>query len=206
MTPATDTGLSLPGTAEQPAPRNSAAVSELLAQAGDLASRAERANRPTSLIYLSGAILALAVFLLGYFLLARVAASSSLRAEAERSARIDKLVARLKEFDRVNEERREELRPLPTMQTQIADAAVSAQLKTKLSPATPGQAKGPGDLTRRTWRYSDLHEESIEKVFDWISRSLRAIPGLELTGLTLRPEATSWRVDVVFGRWERTGG
>jgi len=205
MTPA-ETGLSLPGTAEQPAPRNSAAVTELLAQAGDLASRAERANRPTSLIYLSGGILALALFMLLYFLSARMSASSELRFESDRSARIDKLVARLKEFDRVNEERREELRPLPTMQTQIADAAASAQLKTKVSTAQQGQAKGPGDLTRRTWKYSDLHEESLEKVFDWISKSLRAIPGLELTGLTLRPEAASWRVDVVFGRWERTGG
>lgn len=200
-----DTGLSLPGTAEQPAPRNSAAVTELLAQAGDLASRAERANRPTSLIYLSVGILAVALSVLAYFALARMSAAGSLRAEADRANRIDKLISRLKEFDRVNEERREELRPLPTMQTQITDAAVAAQLKTKLPPAQAAQAKGPGDLTRRTWRYNDLHEESLEHVFDWIARSLRAIPGLELTGLTLRPEATYWRVDVVFGRWERTG-
>ncbi len=205
MTPS-DTGLSLPGTAEQPAPRPAAAVSELLAQAGDLASRAERANRPVSLLYLAGGILILAICVLAYFLAARVATASALGFESERSARIDRLVARLKEFDRVNEERRDELRPVPTMQTEIADAAVEAQLKTKLAPAAQGQAKGPGDLTRRTWRYSDLHEESLEKVFDWISRSLRAIPGLELIGLTLRPEATSWRIDVVFGRWERTGG
>lgn len=205
MTPS-DTGLSLPGTAEQPAPRPAAAVTELLAQAGDLASRAERANRPVSLLYLAGGILILAICVLAYFLAARVAAASALGFESERSARIDRLVARLKEFDRVNEERRDELRPVPTMQTEIADAAVEAQLKTKLAPAAQGQAKGPGDLTRRTWRYSDLHEESLEKVFDWISRSLRAIPGLELIGLTLRPEATSWRIDVVFGRWERTGG
>lgn len=204
MTPA-ETGLSLPGTAEQPAPRNSATVADLLAQAGDLASRAERANRPTSLIYLSGAILVIAVLLLTYFLFARFTASNVLHVEAERAARIDKLVARLKEFDRVNEERREEMRPLPTMQTQIADAAVEAQLKTKLAPAQPGAGQRTGDLTRRTWKYSDLHEDSLEKVFDWISRSLRAIPGLELTGLTLRPDATTWRVDVVFGRWERTG-
>lgn len=204
MTPA-ETGLTLPGTAEQPAPRNSATVADLLAQAGDLASRAERANRPTSLIYLSGAILAIALVLLTYFLFARFTASSVLHVEAERAARIDKLVARLKEFDRVNEERREELRPLPTMQTQIADAAVEAQLRTKLAPAQPGAGQRTGDLTRRTWKYSDLHEESLEKVFDWISRSLRAIPGLELTGLTLRPDTTTWRVDVVFGRWERTG-
>jgi len=181
-------------------------VTELLAQAGDLASRAERANRPVSLLYLAGGILILAICVLAYFLAARVAAASALGFESERSARIDRLVARLKEFDRVNEERRDELRPVPTMQTEIADAAVEAQLKTKLAPAAQGQAKGPGDLTRRTWRYSDLHEESLEKVFDWISRSLRAIPGLELIGLTLRPEATSWRIDVVFGRWERTGG
>jgi hypothetical protein len=205
MTPS-DTGLSLPGTAEQPAPRPAAAVTELLAQAGDLASRAERANRPVSLLYLAGGIFVLAVCVLAYFLAARVSASSALGFESERSARIDRLVARLKEFDRVNEERRDELRPVTTMQTEIADAAVEAQLKTKLAPALPGQAKGPGDLTRRTWRYSDLHEESLEKVFDWISRSLRAIPGLELIGLTLRPEPTSWRIDVVFGRWERTGG
>lgn len=204
MTPA-ETGLTLPGTAEQPAPRNSATVADLLAQAGDLAGRAERANRPTSLIYLSGAILAIAIVLLTYFLFARMSASSVLYVEAERAARIDKLVARLKEFDRVNEERREELRPLPTMQTQIADAAIEAQLKTKLAPAQSAVGQRTGDLTRRTWKYSDLHEESLEKVFDWISRSLRAIPGLELTGLTLRPDATTWRVDVVFGRWERTG-
>lgn len=204
MTPA-ETGLTLPGTAEQPAPRNSATVSDLLAQAGDLAGRTERANRPTSLIYLSGAILVLALVLLAYFLFARFAAAGTLAASAERSARVDRLVARLKEFDRVNEERREELRPLPTMQTQIADAAVEAQLKTKLAPAQPGVGARTGDLTRRTWKYSDLHEESLEKVFDWISKSLRAVPGLELTGLTLKPEATSWRVDVVFGRWERTG-
>ncbi|MBL8876991.1 MAG: hypothetical protein JNM86_14440 [Phycisphaerae bacterium] len=204
MTPA-DTGLTLPGTAEQPAPRSSAAVSDLLAQAGDLAGRTERANRPVSLIYLSGAILALALFMLAYFLFARFTASSRLGTESERAARIERLVARMKDYDRINEERREEMRPLPTMQTQIADAAVAAQLKTKLAPAQPGSGQRTGDLVRRTWKYSDLHEESLEKVFDWISRSQRDIPGLELIGLTLRPEATTWRVEVVFGRWERTG-
>ena len=203
MTPP-DTGLTLPGTPEQPMPRTSVAVSELLAQAGHLAGRAERANRPTSLIYLAGVVLAVALCGLAYFGYARMAAASALQASSQRANRIERLVARLKEFDRVNEERREELRPLPTMQTQIADAAVAAQLTTKLAPAQARQAKGPGDLTRRTWRYNDLHEESLEKVFDWISRTLRDIPGLELMGLNLRPEATTWRVDVVFGRWERT--
>lgn len=200
-----DTGLSLPGTAEQPAPRDAAAVSELLAQAGDLAARTERTNRPTSLVYLSGLVLVISLCVLAYFAFARMSASSALKTEADRANRIDKLIARLKDFDRVNEERREELRPIPTMQTQIADAAVAAQLKTKLAPAQAAQVKGPGDLMRRTWRYNDLHEESLEHTFDWIARSLRAIPGLELTGLTLRPDATYWRVDVVFGRWERTG-
>lgn len=205
MTPA-ETGISLPGTPDAPSPKGSAAVSELLAQAGDLAARTERANRPVSLIYLSSILLGIAVCMLVYFLLGRISASSALAAETEKAERIEKLVATLKEFDRINEERREELRPLPTMQTQIAEAAQAAQLKTKLAPAQPGSAKGPGDLTRRTWRYNDLHEESLEKVLDWIARSLRTIPGLELTGLTLKPEATTWRVDVVFGRWERTSG
>jgi hypothetical protein len=198
-----DTGLTLPGTPEAPAPKGPAAVAELLAQAGDIADRTERANRPVTLIYLALVLLGLSLLVMISYAYTRQAALSHLRFEAERTARIEKLVAKMKEYDRINEERREELRPLPTLQTPISEAATQAQLKTHLNPGQVATAKGPGDLTRRTWRYNDLHEDDLAKVFDWISRCLRSVPGLELTGLTLRPEAQAWKVDVVFGRWER---
>lgn len=200
-----DTGISLPGTPEASAPKTTAAVTELLAQAGDIAARTERANRPMSLIYISGAFLAVGLCVLLYFFSARASAVSKLTTEATRANNIERLVAKLKDFDRINEERREDLKPFATLQTMITEAGVAAGLKTKLPPAQPGSGRGPGDLTRRTWRYTDLHEESLEKVFDWISRSLRSVPGLELTGFTLRPDAQTWRIDVTFGRWERAG-
>ncbi len=201
-----DTGITLPGTPDAPEPRAPAAVAEMLAQAGDLAGRTERSNRPVILIYLAGGLLMLALCMLAYFAYARFDAMSRLRAQTDKANRIEEVIARLKEFDRVNEERRAELTPQPTIQTQITDAAVAAGLKTKLSPAQPGQAKGPGDLMRRTYKYADLHEESLEHLFDWISRAQHAVPGLELTGLSLKPESQYWRAEVVFGRWERTGG
>lgn len=200
-----DTGISLPGTPEAPAPRTTAAVTELLAQAGDIAARTENANRPMSLIYFAGAFLAVGLCVLVYFFSARASAMSKLTTEATRANNIERLVAKLKDFDRINEERREELKPFATLQTMITEAGTAAGLKTKLPPAQTLSARGPGDLTRRSWRYSDLHEESLEKVFDWISRSLRSVPGLELTGFTLKPDTQSWRIDVTFGRWERAG-
>ncbi|MBS0190582.1 MAG: hypothetical protein U0573_01660 [Phycisphaerales bacterium] len=200
-----DTGISLPGTVEPPAAKDQRAVSELLAQAGDLAARTERANQPLGVVYLAGAVLALSILAAAYFAYDRVRASSRLDTEIARSNNIERLVQRLKEFDRINEERREEMKPLATLQTSITEAAVGAQLKTKLAPAQIINGRGTGDLVLRTWKYNDLHEDSIEHVLDWIGRCQRTVPGLELSGLTLRPDAQYWRIDVSFSRWERKG-
>ncbi|MBY0113490.1 MAG: hypothetical protein K2Y21_11750 [Phycisphaerales bacterium] len=198
----TDTGISLPGTADLPAPRSAAAVADLLAQAGDLADRAERTNRPTSLIALASAALVIALCMVGYYALARVGAASRYEQANTKANQVNLLVSRLQSFDKTNEALREQFAPLPNLQTLITEAATNAGLKSRPAAQTPVASGTAGDLVRRTWRYNDIREESLEKAFDWINRAVR-IPGLELTGLVVKPEAQNWKLEVTFGRWER---
>lgn len=201
-----DTGLSLPGTAPPLAPRPSSEVREMLSQAGDLAGRNERANRPHGLLTLSISLLTLGLICVGWYAVARTTQASRLEREREKAGRIETMVERLAAFDRVNVERMEELRPLVDFQTRTNEAATAARLTNKLPVVTATVAPGGvGDLQRRVWRYTDIREESLERLFDWIARCLRSAPGLELTGLTIRPDANNWRIDVSFGRWERKG-
>lgn len=198
-----DTGITLPGTAEAPTPRPAATVSDLLAQAGDLADRAERTNRPTSLVMLAAAALALALVFVGYYSLARAGARARFDQAIAREQQVALLVSRLQSFDKTNEALREQFAPLPNLQSQIADAATAAGLKSRPAAQTPVASGAAGDLVRRTWRYNDIREESLDHAFDWINRCVRSIPGLELTGLVVRPETQHWKVEVTFGRWER---
>lgn len=198
-----DTGISLPGTPEAPSPRPAATVADLLAQAGDLADRAERTNRPTSLVVLAAAVLVLALGFVGSYALARSAARARFDQANAREAQVALLVSRLQSFDKANEALREQFAPLANLQTLIADAATASGLKSRPAPQTPVASGAAGDLVRRTWRYNDIREESLDRAFDWINRCVRSVPGLELTGLVVRPETQHWKVEVTFGRWER---
>ena len=198
-----DTGITLPGTAAAPEPLPAATVADLIAQAGDLADRTERTNRPTSYIVLAGAALLLSMLFVGYYALARSSASSRYQAEVTRAAAVQRLVQKLQAYDNANESLREQFAPLPDLQSRIADAATAAGLKSRPAAQTPVTSGNAGDLVRRTWRYNDIREESIEKTFDWINRCTREVRGLELIGLVVRPEAQNWKVEVTFGRWER---
>jgi hypothetical protein len=198
-----ETGIVLPGTAPEQPPRPAATVADLLVQAGDLADRTERSNRPTSLVLLAAAALGLALCFVAYYAMARVSAASSFQQANTRANQIGLLVSKLQSFDKANEAMREQFAPLANLQTQIADAATAAGLKSRPAPQTPVSGPAAGDLVRRTWRYNDIREESLEKSFDWINRCVRTIPGLELTGLVVRPESQNWKVEVTFGRWER---
>jgi hypothetical protein len=53
--------------------------------------------------------------------------------------------------------------------------------------------------------YTGIKDPSMDAVMGWVDASLRAVPGLEVHGITIKPEKHEWLVNVTFVRWEKSG-
>lgn len=92
---------------------------------------------------------------------------------------------------------------MPGLLSRMEQLAAESGLKDK--PTSPQQKteqlKGI-DVTQYT--YASVKDTSLAALMEWV-RKATEIPGMEVMDLRLKPDATSWTMNVTFRRWERAG-
>lgn len=191
-----------------PAPFLSDPAGEAVSPRALLALTQERRRRPLWLVAVAAGLLVLALVFMAWGYFARASAARELRAL---SAQADEIVLLDHEITQLQQSlkgpgRADLLEPLADTRTRIEQAWKDVFLPG--TPALPRMTSAPvrgGELVRQNFSY-DVHDRSLEGLGRWIEASLAAVPGLEVSSLTLQPQPGEWRIQVVFSRLERSGG
>lgn len=170
-----------------------------------LAAAAARRNKPTHLVAAACVLLVGALAMAGSALLSRQSAERALARAAHENVRAAALIA---EINRVRGDRAggsgptsRENEPVPNFGSTMSNLASQAGLTVGI-PQEASQASGA--YIRRNYTYS-VSTPSLDAVMTWIQRAGQEIPGTQVTGLTVTPQAAAriWTVTIKFARLER---
>jgi hypothetical protein len=169
------------------------------------ASAQEKRNRPLGLPLLACVVLVASLVFAVWSLSARNAAMRE-RARAESDDVAVRQMTGDWEALRVQERDAPGLglgERMPNLLSRMENLAREAGLKnTPANPQTSPDAR-PG-IVVTTYSYRTVKDASLAALMEWV-RKATEIPGMEVTELKLKAEATEWSVDVTFRRWERAG-
>lgn len=172
-----------------------------------LAARAEagaRANRPTHLVALAGALLVLALIVVLFAWRADAGAAGRLARAAGDLRAIEQRAARLAELESqlATSPDDDRHRPIPDMLSRLGATAREAGLESV--PDVPRQINDPADNARRVnYVYTNVRSESLERLVRWVSLTTERIPGMHVRRLSVKPQPNAWAIDVTFARYER---
>jgi hypothetical protein len=180
-------------------------------EAGELASaaaRAQRRNRPMSLVVLGAIALVVgAIIALTGWSAHRDARSRVDRAKdnAEKMLELGATLKAMQDAEAAAGGPRLVESPTNVL-SRIEAAGPRAGLKKPVGVGTrssiPDRATG-WSQTRYAYNVKD---ESLGSLVGWAEQVTKDLPGVEVSSVSIRPEASEWAMTVVFTRWERTEG
>jgi len=170
------------------------------------AASRERANRPRALIVGAGALFVVAALIALVGLGARARAASGLRAEARRQGDV---VARIRELETLRAA--QEAAATPTgeplsvleLAQKMGDIAQEVGMKDRLAP--PREiSETRGRIVVKRYTFQNVRNAELAPMIEWLARATREVPGLEVFGLELVPDASGWNMtNLTLRRWER---
>lgn len=175
------------------------------------ASDAERANRPRWMVRLGLALVLGAMVYSGLSWTAFRGAVSGLRSTQAADFSLRGTLSEIRSLSAAPEQGAVvAYDPIPNPQTIMEQQAVMAGLD-RPSPPRIGDDRVGGQISRKTFRYSTVTSSSAASLLEWLLGVERAIPGMEVRGLDLRPQTgrgtggspTGWELDVEFARLEK---
>lgn len=170
------------------------------------AAAAERRNRPRAMVVVSCVVLAVALVIAAAGVSARASARRTLARDLADQAAVEEMA---QEWERLDAQARESGdvalgTKIPNLVSKVEEAAARAGLKDPLKKprVTPRSANGG---TMNEYYYTDVKDPSLKALMEWLRLATTEIPGLEIVGVDLKPEATAWNMTVTLRRWERGG-
>jgi len=170
------------------------------------AGRARR-NRPTALLVASAAAFVVALAAAAWGFSTRASARSAFVREQSDRAQIERLSAELTQLEERQRQAADAgaMRPIPDLYSRLEALATRAGMKSRPAPPQPVPSARPGGITVTEYLYRDVRDPYLGSLLEWLRLAVTEIPGLELYGLTIKPEPNNWNLDVTFRRVERTG-
>ena len=179
----------------------------------DRAAQAQAAaarNRPKTIVYAAGLLLAVGLLLLILADRQRAEALDALSLQRQQTSNVFKLIddvrklrARQAAMPALKIERREDVRQA------IRDAAPDA-LRPKVpipkENLTSIEKLADKNAQRMVLRYEQVNHESLEDLTTWVGRALERVPGLEVYSISVKPQQNVWTMTVHFSRWEKIAG
>jgi hypothetical protein len=175
------------------------------------ASDAERANRPRWMVRLGLVLVLGAVVYAGLSWMAFRGAVSGLRSTQAGDFALRGTLAEIGSMSGAPDPDAVVAHdPIPNPQTIMEQQAVMVGLD-RPAPPRIGDDRVGGGISRKTFRYTSVASPSAGALLEWLLGVERAIPGMEVRGLDLRPRAgrgagvapTGWELDVEFARLEK---
>jgi hypothetical protein len=169
------------------------------------ASSHERRNRPRSLILLGGLLLGASFLtaLLGWW--SRTSARAHYEERSNERFRLQRMVQEWRDLEAKQSAGTGTGAhdPYPNLLSTMENLATSAGIKTVPQPPRPSERQIPGGK-ETTYVYTDVRDESLQSLIDWVRLASEEIPGMELMEIPeLKADGAGWRMRVIFKRWER---
>ncbi len=86
--------------------------------------------------------------------------------------------------------------------SRMEQLATRAGLKDKPQPPRPNESTR-GGVKIVEYYYQNIRDPSLKAILEWTRLAGAEIPGMEVYGLTLKPDPNNWNLTVTFRRWER---
>ena len=172
------------------------------------ASAHERANRPRAVVAAAvvAVVVAAVVALWGWSSLR--SARSGLRAALNEQVEVEAMTREWEKLDRQERENGAGGQPgtgrqITDLYSRMEQLATRAGLKDKPQPPRANESlRGPIKIIEYT--YNNVRDASLKALLEWTRLASAEIPGMEVYGLTLKPDPNNWNLVVTFRRWERT--
>jgi len=93
-------------------------------------------------------------------------------------------------------------RPITDLYSRMEQLATRAGIKDKPQPPRPSESTR-GAVKVVEYNYSNVKDPSLKALLEWARLATAEIPGMEVYGLTLKPDPNNWNLTITFRRWER---
>lgn len=169
-----------------------------------MASKAERANRPTAVVVFCTLLLVGAV---GFTIWSSGRASearAAFRREAQAQAEVERLTTQIEEARERKSRGENELEgysPETALLSKIGQAASRALIEPIPRLRTNTESMTSSPLVRQVVT-ATVDDHEMEKVLAWITNALNEVDGLYVTEYSMKPTRKGWEVTVKFARWE----
>ncbi len=171
-----------------------------------VAAASERSNRPRNLIFIPFVLFVIASIVLVYAIFTLESGRVNLAGQESRVNNLVKMVVELKELEQSDaaDDSSGGLGPINDFLSRAETYAAEAGLDKPAVPTTRrDRAEG---LVRVRQVYSNVVDQSLPNLLDWVRLTQERIPGLFVHSLALKPAGDrGWSLDVTFARWEREG-
>lgn len=176
---------------------------DLRYELAEAARTSERRNRPRGWLILATVLFVAAGIYLVAALGNREAAQAEFEKQEDRLQLVENLKPQFLAVDRqLSQGGRSTTEQIPDLYSRIERAATEAGLRDK-PPIPQRRSTRDGDAYRYEYPYT-VRDGSLEALLEWVDLAREAVPGLEVGGIQIKPEARAWNFSVTFVRWERS--
>ena len=167
----------------------------------------ERANRPRTLVGAAALTLAAALLLAIWGLSSMRSARGAYSRALGEQADVERMGL---EWEKLNQQESEAGpggmpgvgKPIDHLYDKMEQLAVRAGVKDKPQPPRANETTR-GGVKVIEYNYTNVRDPSVKVLLEWARLAAAEIPGMEVYGLTLKPDQNNWNLNVTFRRWER---
>ncbi|HYE63637.1 MAG TPA: hypothetical protein VD997_16720 [Phycisphaerales bacterium] len=188
-------------------PAHLAPIEDARIEQAAAAARTARRNQPKGLLLLASVLLVGAIIYLTMGFLAQREAAGELRDAREQAQETVAYAARLRALKAAAASAPQANASVSFLRTRIEQAGMEAGLTeaVRLPRETPENVQQSLGSRKRNFEYT-ISDPSMGALLSWMQRAVAAVPGLEISSVSITPEANKWRVRVIFSRWEKWEG
>jgi hypothetical protein len=172
------------------------------------AAAQERRNRPRHLTILAGLLLVAALVGLWVTVSGMVSARTALSGAKRQAVEVEAMVARLAQLRAADNEQGPGGEPTggSNVRTTLLNMAGEAGLEGDLPPPQDSTKNAGTNLIRRDYSYNDVRSVTIGPLVRWITSAVEAVPGLEVSRVTLKTGPQGWTMNITYSRVEQLTG
>lgn len=188
-------------------PAHLAPIEDARIEQAAAAARTARRNQPKGLLLVASLLLVGAIIYVTMGFFAQREAAGELRAARDQAEDTVALAARLRGLKAAASNAPTANATVTTLRTRIEQAGMEAGLTdaVRLPTERPEGVQSSLGSRKRNFEYN-ISDPSMAAMLSWMQKSVAAVPGLEISSVTITPEANKWRVRVIFSRWEKVEG
>lgn len=165
----------------------------------------ERRNRPLGLVIVAAIVLVGCAIFAVYAIGSRASSRGGLVRAQQDQAKLGAMIEQWKALSRTQSDSPLIGQPNAFKASKMEELATRAGMKTKPNTPRSIEDKTRTGIVVTRHIYTEVRDEHLKALVEWMRSGCAEIPGLELEAMTLKPEPSGWKLDATFRIWERAG-